>query len=247
MNNPFNLSGKKILITGASSGIGRQIAISVALSGADLVITGRNTTRLAETFALLNGDNHQMLIADINSEEDADLLVENCNSLDGIVLASGILKTLPFKFVTAEALNDIMNSNFQSPVILLNKLIKMKKLNKGSSIIFISSIGGTLIGTIGNSMYSASKGAINSIQKVLALELAPQKIRVNSISPGMIKTPLWQEGSISNQQLLEDEKRYPLGYGRPEDVAFAAIYLLSDASRWATGSSLILDGGFSIQ
>jgi NAD(P)-dependent dehydrogenase (short-subunit alcohol dehydrogenase family) len=246
--NIFSLQGKKILVTGASSGIGKQIAISIASNGGQVVISGRNTLKLSATLELLEGSDHQMTTADLNNKDEVEKIIDTLPALDGVVLNSGIMETLPFKFITEDKLDHLVKTNFTSPIMLLNKIIRKKLLKKQSSVVFISSIGGNVIGTIGNGMYSASKAAISGIQKVLALELAQQRIRVNSVCPGMVKTEMWMEDeTITKEQLDADEKKYPLGYGEPADVANAAIYLLSDAARWVTGTSLILDGGFSIQ
>lgn len=248
MNNPFSLTGKNILVTGASSGIGKQTAITVAGMGARLYISGRNPNRLSATLSELEGDGHIMETADLTNEQELDTLIQSVSGLDGVVLSSGIIKTLPFKFINAAELNSIMQTNFSAPVLLLSKLISQKKLNKGCSVVFVSSIGGNFVGAKGNAMYSASKGAINAIQKVLTLELAPQKIRVNNVSPGMIRTEMWENSNtFTPEQIEEDAKKYPLGYGEPGDVANAIVYLLSDASKWVTGISLVLDGGFSVQ
>ncbi|TWR25175.1 SDR family oxidoreductase [Mucilaginibacter pallidiroseus] len=248
MINPFSLNGKNILVTGASSGIGKQIALSAAQMGAAIHITGRDEARLNGTLEALTGAGHSSKIADLTIEEHLDQLVANSPKLDGLVLSSGIVKTLPFKFVTNTELDTIMQANFYAPVMLLNKLVRNKKLNKNSSVVFISSIGGNFIGTKGNSMYSAAKGAINAMQKVIALELVAQKIRVNNVSPGMVKTELIGKATaFTDEQFMADEKNYPLGYGEPADVANAVIYLLSDASKWVTGISLLLDGGFTLQ
>lgn len=246
MDNPFSLKGKKILVTGASSGIGRQIAISVSGMGAETFITGRNEQRLSNVFNLLEVPGTQYA-ADLDIEKEQDSLIELMPNLDGVVLSAGIVKTLPFKFINRKDLDSIFETNFFSPAILINKLLKTKKLNKNGSVVFISSIAGNFVGTVGNAMYSSSKGAINAMQKVLAIELSAQRIRVNNISPGMIKTELIYDPIFTEEQLKDDEKKYPLGFGEPIDVANAAIYLLSDASKWVTGSTLIIDGGFTIQ
>jgi NAD(P)-dependent dehydrogenase (short-subunit alcohol dehydrogenase family) len=248
MDNPFSLTGKNILVTGASSGIGKKTALTIAGMGAKLFLSGRDTARLEATLNELEGKNHAIRPADLTNEQHVDALVNAVSGLDGVVLSSGITKTLPFKFISAAELDSIMQVNFSAPVLLLSKLIKLKKINKGCSIVFVSSIGGNFIGAKGNAMYSASKGAINAIQKVLTLELAPQKIRVNNVSPGMVRTEMWENSTtFTVEQITEDEKKYPLGYGETSDVANAIVYLLSDASKWVTGISLVLDGGFSVQ
>jgi len=248
MNSAFSLHSKKILVTGASSGIGRQIAFTAAEMGGSLIVTGRNEERLKTTFNGLEGNSHQMAVADLNVASEVDGLIDQLPVLDGVVLCAGVIRTMLFKFINEDELTKIMATNFISPLLLLNKLIKAGKLNRKASIVFISSISGNFIGIKGSAMYSASKGAINAIQKVLALELAPKQIRVNNISPGMVRTEMLEnETAFSPDQISEDEKKYPLGYGEPVDVANAAVYLLSDASKWMTGASMVLDGGFTIQ
>jgi len=247
MSNAFALAGKKILVTGASSGIGRQIAIEISNAGATAIITGRNNDRLHETIKSLSPGDHKMFAADLNREEELNALVAGTEKIDGLVLSAGIMKTIPFRLLNRQVLQEVMETNFIGQVLLVNKLIQKKLIANEASIVFISSIGGNVVGTVGNAAYSASKGAIEGIQKVMALELAPKKIRVNSILPGMVRTEMWSNGSVSEEQLAEDEKKYPLGYGEPSDVAHGCIYLLSHASRWVTGSSLVMDGGFSIQ
>jgi NAD(P)-dependent dehydrogenase (short-subunit alcohol dehydrogenase family) len=248
MNNPFDLSNKNILVTGSSAGIGKQIAISASEMGANCWLTGRNLERLQNTKKALSvSGSHGLIQADLNSEEEIKNLVSGLSSLDGVVLNAGMLKTAPFKFIKKEQIEESMQVNFTSSMLLLNELVKQKKLNKNASIVFISSIGGNVIGHVGNVIYSATKGAINGVVKVLALEFANRGIRVNSIMPGMVKTELWDNGSYTEEQILEDEKKYPLGYGAPEDVANTVLFLLSNASKWMTGSHVLLDGGYSAQ
>jgi NAD(P)-dependent dehydrogenase (short-subunit alcohol dehydrogenase family) len=246
-HNPFSLEGKTILITGASSGIGRTIAIECSKMGATVVITGRNEERLKETFSSLVGQNNFVIIGDITLHQTK--IIESLPVLDGLVNAAGIIAIQPFQFISEEELKKIFEVNFFSPILLIKQIIKKKLLNKNSSIVFISSLAGNVIVSKGNAVYGASKSALMAIAKTMALELASKKIRVNSILPGMVKTEMMKRflQSLTSEQLEEDEKKYPFGYGTPEDVAFAAVYLLSDASKWTTGSSLILDGGFSLQ
>ena len=245
--NPFSLKEKTILVTGAASGIGRAISIECARIGAKLVITDRNQEQLSNTFNMLEEKEHIQVIADLQNETDLNNLVEILPPIDGVVHCAGIVKTLPFQFVNKQDLNKIFEINFMAPAMISQMLLKKKKMIKSSSIVFISSISGVFCSLVGNSMYSASKGAINGLVKGMALDLAPKEIRVNSIVPGMIETNILTEGSITQEQLKEDMKRYPLKrYGKPEEVAYAAIYLLSDASTWVTGSNLLIDGGYTL-
>lgn len=246
--NPFSLEGKTILITGASSGIGMAIAIECSKMGARVVITARNSERLNDTFLQMEGDGNVQIIADLSSQEDIAYLTEELPILDGVVHCAGFTKILPFSFVNEEALSSIMNVNFMAPTLISAKLVKKKKIVKGTSIVFISSVSGVYCSALSSSIYSASKGAVNGIVKGMALDLAPRKIRVNSVNPGMIDTNLFDAGVITETQLEDDRKRYPLKrYGKPEEVAHAVIYLLSDASSWVTGSNLLIDGGFTLQ
>lgn len=248
--NPFSLYGKTILVTGASSGIGKAIAIECSRMGAAVYITARNLERLNDTFASLEGtsDKHKLYQVDLLKKEDVDYLVAGVGMLDGIVLCAGIGLTLPFQFATREKFDDIFDTNFFAPIELLRLLYKKKKINKSSSVVFMSSLGGTQIFSGGNSIYGASKAALNSIMKFCAKEFAPRLIRVNSICPGMVETPLIHRGTLSEEQLKADMERYPLKrYGKPEDIAYLAVYLLSGASSWVTGQSFVIDGGVSIK
>jgi len=245
--NPFSLKNKTILVTGASSGIGKAIATECSKMGANVVITARNEERLNETLSQMDSIGHSVIVADLNKEDDRLRLAEQSPKLDGLVHCAGIVKTMLFQFIDAASLSEIMNVNFLAPTLLSTQLIENKKLMKKSSIVYISSISGILCALRGNSMYSASKGAVNGMMKNMALDLAPKGIRVNSVNPGMIETPIFEGGIIGSELLEEDKKRYPLKrYGKPEEVAYAVIYLLSDASAWVTGSNLVIDGGYTL-
>jgi 2-deoxy-D-gluconate 3-dehydrogenase len=247
MYNPFSLENKTILVTGASSGIGKAIAIECSKMGAKVVITGRNEQRLQETYGQLESAQHAYIVADLTKKEDIETLVNQIDSLNGLVNCAGLTIPKPFKFLQEEDIQEVMTVNFNAPLLLTQLLVKKKKLQKASSIVFISSISGTKVSYIAGSIYSASKGAINGICKGLALELAPQQIRVNTVVPGMVETNIVSGGEVTQEQLEADKQKYPLKrYGKPEEVACAVIYLLSDASSWVTGSNLLIDGGYTL-
>jgi len=243
---PFSLENKTILITGASSGLGAATAMECSKVGAKLILVGRNEERLNNTFTKLNGQDHIQITIDLIQEEKLNQLTKELPKLDGLVLSAGITITKPIKFISKDNIDEIFQINTVSPMLLIQKLIKSKKMNSGSSVIFISSIA-IAKAYLANSIYSASKGAVNSFSKVLALELAPRKIRSNCIEPGIIPTKMSLNGTFSEEQLLEDEKNYPLGFGEPNDVAHGCIYLLSDASKWVTGAVLKIDGGVTLK
>jgi NAD(P)-dependent dehydrogenase (short-subunit alcohol dehydrogenase family) len=243
--NPFSLKGKSILVTGASSGIGKSTAIECSRMGATLVVVGRDMTRLKETMKSLNGKDHCFFQADLTSEHDLDGLVSSLQPLDGVVNSAGIIKRVPLKLISGQTYENLLQTNLISPVILTKKLYKAKLLKMESSIVLISSVGSN-VASLGNIMYMSSKGGLNSFMKGAALELAPMGIRINCIEPGMINTNLTR--GISDEEINKDIERYPLGrYGTPEEIAFAAVYLLSDASKWTTGSILKIDGGLTLR
>lgn len=243
--NPFTLEGKTILVTGASSGIGRGIAIACSKMGASVIVNGRNEQRLSETMSEMEGDDNLSLAADLSDNVELAEMVAKLPKLDGIVHCAGIGQRVLCKQLQESDLDNMMNVNFKAPVMLQTEILKQKKINKSASIVFIASIACDSP-TIGNAMYSASKGAIISYANCLALELAPRLIRVNCILPAMIWTDLIFKGGITEEELREDEKKYPLKrYGKPDDIANLSIYLLSDASSWMSGSSIRITGGVS--
>lgn len=241
--NPFTLEGKTILVTGASSGIGRGIAIACSKMGATVIINGRNEQRLAETMTEMQGEENLSLAADLSDSKSLTGMVSRLPKLDGIVHCAGIGQRVLCKQLQEADLDTMMDVNFKAPVMLQTEILKQKKINKGASIVFIASIASDSP-SIGNAVYSASKGAIISYANCLALELAPRQIRVNCILPAMIWTDLILKGGITEEELKEDEKKYPLKrYGKPEDIANLSIYLLSNAAAWMTGSSIKITGG----
>ena len=246
MSNPFSLTNKRILVTGASSGIGKAIAIESSKLGAKLVITGRDVNRLDETYSKLDGSDHLKVVCDICNTEERNVLIDILPSLDGVVHNAGINTKSLVKFISKEKIDDIFNINFYAPVLITQALIKKKKLNKKSSIVFISSIS-TFYASISNTLYASSKGAINSFARSLALELSPSKTRVNVIQPGVIETSILESYAMKDE-LNSFIDSIPLGgFGGPEDVAYGAIYLLSNASKFITGSVITIDGGVTLR
>ncbi len=244
MNMNFNLSEKKILITGASSGIGKQTAIAISEYGGNVFITAREQKRLNETFKQLKGNNHQSFTADLTDEKQIHNLIENLPELNGVVYCAGITCHIPAKFIRSQDISQIFKINYEAPVLLSGKLLSKKRLKNNSSIVFLSSIA-TKHPYFGGALYGSTKSAIEAYSKVLALELAPKGIRSNCISPTFVKTPMVDdtEKTISKETLQKIEKMHPLGFGEPSDVANAIVFFLSDASRWITGANLILGGG----
>ena len=249
MIDAFSLKNKTILITGASSGIGRAMAIACSEAGASVIISARNADRLHETKLQMIGDQHISIIADLSTLEGIDLLVSKINKIDGFISNAGVVEPLLLQFIETTDIEKTININGISTIQLTRKLVQEKKLNKGSSIVFTSSINGNKCAYIGSTIYAASKGMLTGFMKASALELASKQIRVNCIEPGMVDTNLLNNSSsISNEDLEVDKSKYPLKrYGKPEEIAWAAVYLLSNASAWITGTSLVIDGGYTLQ
>lgn len=242
--NPFLLEGKTILITGASSGIGKATAIECSRIGAKVVITGRDEKRLQETFNLLSGDGHELIVKDISNNEGITQLVEMTPQINGLFNNAGITVTKPISFISPGDLESLMSINLLTPVLLTNFLIKKKKILKGGSVVFTSSIAKNIVSP-GNCMYAASKGGLSAFMKGSAVELASKGIRCNAILPGMVETDiLGKKGTVNEEQLEINRQLYPLKrYGTPRDIALLAVYLFSDASSFMTGAELVIDGG----
>ena len=241
--NPFSLEGKTVLVTGASSGIGQATAIECSKMGAKLVITGRNEERLNETFTQLEGEGHQIIVADLNTQEEIDALVDACPVLDGLVNNAGRGKSKPVNFLKLEDLQDVYQTNLFGVALLTKGLLKKKKLGKGTSIVFTSSISSYMTAA-GLSIYASSKAAVCGYMRTCAIELGVKGIRSNAVLPGMVETKLINSGTYTDEDKQKDLILYPLGrYGRPTDIAHGIIYLLSDASDWVTGTELVIDGG----
>ena len=239
----FSLIGETILVTGASSGIGRAIAIACAEQGACVVLNGRNVSRLEDTLRMMCGvEKHCIIPADLTDAKQRQELVERVPKLDGLVQCAGVMNRVPCKSIGQEDIDSVFAPNVEAPMLLQAELLQERKVKKGASIVYLASIAPRSAET-GNALYSASKAAIIAYAKCLSLELAPRQIRVNCISPAMVWTDLALNGA-TKEDLEQDQATYPLKrYGKPEDVANAAVYLLSDASSWMTGSNVEITGG----
>lgn len=246
MNNPFSLEGKTILVTGASSNIGRQIAIKCSEMGAKVILTARNGSRLKETLTKMDGEGHHIIQCDLSVPEQIPALVEQLPELNGVIMCAAIFRTTPIRNNRRKYTEEMFNTNTFANIDLIQLLLKNKKVLDCGSILFISSVA-SYRPYAGNALYSATKGAINSFCQVLAIELGNRKIRANCLSPGIIRNDRDAQGrAVTKEELDKEEARFPLGFGLTEDIAYAAIYLMSEASKWVTGTNMIVDGGQSI-
>lgn len=246
--NPFSLEGKTVMVTGAASGIGRATAIQCAEMGAKVILVDLNENGLQETKELISHNDVEYRALDLTNLDSLIEMVATLPKLDGVASNAGIVLSLLAKFSEPKDMERIFKINTFSHINLIQQLIAQKKLNKGASIVFTSSMSGVYCGLAGGSLYGATKSAVLGYTKALAIELAPRGIRVNTIHPGMIETPLTSGTALSKELLEEDAKNYPLGrYGKPEEIAYSIVYLLSDATVWMTGSQLLIDGGYSVK
>ena len=247
MYNPFSLNGKTILVTGASSGIGKSVAIECSKLGATLIITGRDKKRLNDTFLELNPSvNNVQIRSDLTNYLDIEKIVDLIPNLDGLVNNAGKTKLSLVRAIKKESLEEILDINTKAPILLTQLLVKKKKMNHASSIVFTSSLSGVYCTHYGESIYAASKGAISGFAKSAALDLSRHNIRVNSVNPGVIITDIFN-GILTSEELELKKKFFPLKrFGQPIDVAHAIIYFLSDASSWVTGADLKIDGGYTL-
>ena len=249
MTNPFSLEGKTILVTGAASGIGRTTALQCAGLGAHTILWDIQKEGLHQVAAECGDSDCVVVVQDLTDYDKVADVVSQLPKIDGIASNAGIVKSLLARFNEIEDMEKIFNVNTFSHMNLIQQLLVQKKFNKGASIVFTSSMSGVFCGLPGGSLYGASKSALAGYSKALALELAPRGIRVNTVHPGMVATPL-TNGTALSEDVLDDDARnnYPLGrYGKPEEIASAIVYLLSDATVWMTGTQLLIDGGYSLK
>ena len=245
MKTNFHIHNKTILVTGATGGIGIAIAKGIAEMGGNVIATGRDKKRLYNLLNELKGEHHKVLVSDLLDEISRKSLVSQLPKIDGIVFASGVVHPYPIKFLNQKKIDETLNINYESLVLLMSEITSKIKLNNNASIVFLSSISGQHPHK-GGAMYAGSKAALEAFSKVIALELQHKKIRSNCISPAMVKTAMYEvaEQNMSKEEMDKHINQYPLGVGYPEDVSNAVIFLLSNASRWITGQNIVLDGGF---
>ena len=246
---PFELTGKRILVSGASSGIGRACAIGAASLGATVILTGRRQAALDETLASCAGVGHKAIPGDIASPEFVKALVEQTGKLDGLVHAAGVGPMCPVGMLTAEHIGEVMQTNYYSFLELMKYYSKNKYRSANLSVVAISSVSANS-GWGGSVVYCGSKGALSASVRALAMELAPKGVRVNAVCPSNIRTPLYEAGAsdMNDETMLKELlKKQPLGLGEPEQVAWPICFLLSDAANFITGVNLPVDGGYLAQ
>lgn len=242
MIDDFLVVGGNYLVTGAASGIGKEVVRLLLLSSNRVLAVDRDLVKLKLLSSEAESDYLTILHGDITSPETRESILQINGKFDGIVNCAGIIKLVPFKYIKEESLRELDKNNYEGPVLLNSLLLKKNKINEGGSIIFISSIM-SVISTQTNGLYTGTKAALAAITKTIALEVAPTKIRVNSVSPGFVRTPML-EFIETQTDIREAEINHPLGFGNAGDVANTIMFLLSKASRWITGSNIIIDGGY---
>lgn len=242
--NKFSLENKTILVSGATSGIGLELCKQIVANSGNFIGLGRNTSVLQHYIDENNLHQSKAIVADLSDEKSILASLENVEKIDGYVHSAGIVQNNPLQFFNKELYDQIRTVNLDSSLIILSQLLKKKKLNKPASVVFVSSISG-MYGMKGNGIYGITKSSLNIMAKTYANELAGKKIRVNAVAPGMVNTQITLDANdfLSEEVINEDKKKYPLGYGEPEDVALPIVFLLSDASKWITGQVMVLDGG----
>ncbi len=242
--NPFSLEGKTILVTGASSGIGQAAAIAASRLGATIILTGRNKEQLAATCALLANSGHRQFAADLLKADARDALVDFCPELDGVVMSAGAAAMRPMRMADADHLRAMLAVNYEAPVLLTQRLLARRKLKTGASLVYVTATAAHL-SPLATGAYAGAKAALVSTVRTIASEHAKKGLRANCVAPGYVDTPMYAalDGVTS---FAGNHELFPLGISAPEDIAHGIAYLLADASRWVTRSTLNIDGGHSL-
>ena len=248
----IDFQGQKVLVTGASSGIGRAISLELSRCGAEVVLIGRDKDQLENTASEMEGGSaYHIILLDLNEpssiRDKIRELSEKIGRIYGICHCAGVVETRPLSACKISGVQWMLNVNLISGIELARVVCRRDIMEEsGGSIVFISSIY-ALIGMPGQIGYSATKGAVSAAVRAMAVELARRRIRVNSISPGLVRTDMTEEAfsMLSKGQVKDLEDAYPLGTGKPDDVARAAIFLLAPQNRWITGVDLVIDGGYT--
>ncbi|OUM03784.1 SDR family NAD(P)-dependent oxidoreductase [Variovorax sp. JS1663] len=246
---PFSLTDRRILVTGATSGLGHAIALACARMGAEVIGAGRDEERLQRTLKELeqvSSRPHRMVRTDLTQAADRDALVASLGApVHGVVHSAGISRLSPVRMLTQQHLQEVQAINVDAPMLLTQSLLKRNLVAPDGSIVFIASIAAH-IGVAGVAAYSGTKAALIAMMRCLAMEVVKRRIRANCLSPALVETPLLDATATMVGSMEDERKNYPLGFGKPEDVANAAVFLLSDASRWITGTTIVMDGGLTI-
>jgi len=249
LDNPFSLTDRRILVTGATSGLGHSIALTCARMGAEVIAVGRDESRLASTQAELGAVSakaHRSIRADLTLASDRDAVIAELGGpIDGVVHSAGISRLSPVRMMTEQHLREVQAINVDAPMLLTQGLLKRNLVAADGSIVFIASIAAH-IGVAGVAAYSGTKAALIAMTRCLAMEVVKRRIRANCLSPALVETPLLDATATLVGSMDDERKAYPLGFGKPEDVANATVFLLSGASRWITGTTIVMDGGLTI-
>jgi 3-oxoacyl-[acyl-carrier protein] reductase len=250
VDNPLQMQGRRVLVTGASSGIGRETAILFSRLGAQVALVGRNAERLADTASSLDGKGHHVEVFDLTRNDDIpEWMRELCGRigpLSGLAHCAGAQMTRPLRMTSTDNLETLMRVNVGSALALAKGFRQRGVCHGDGSIVFLSSVTG-IVGESGRAAYSASKAALIGLTRSLAIELVRDSIRVNCIAPAVVRTPMWEETQavLTPEQIAAIESKHPLGLGTPLDIAHAVAFLIAGTGRWITGTTLVVDGGFT--